>query len=174
MKGIVSDLNTQSTELQEAGKILRESEAKFGNIFEHSPLGISLTQLDGRLNADQAYCDILGYSEDELQAKNWKEITHPEDILKSDQVIQALLDGKILGAHLQKRYIHKNGNTIWADVTTVLQRDESGKLLYFLTTIGDITKRKQADEVLCRRSSGSACQMAKIFTLINNGWITPA
>ncbi len=135
-------------EIERAQRSLAESEAKFRHVFENSPLGKSLTGADGTLKVNKAFCEIVGYSEEELRAKNWQEITHPDDIEESQRAFQSLLDGEISSAHFEKRYIHKAGNLVWTDVITALQRDESGNPLYFLTTINDITERKQAAEAL--------------------------
>lgn len=142
MWAIVRDI----TERKHIEEVIKESEEKFRNVFEFSPLGKSLTSIDGNLRVNKSFCRIVGYSEEELKIKHWKEITHPDDIQKSMDVIQSLLDNKTSNAHFEKRYIHKNGKLVWTDVVTALQRDKNGQPLYFLTTINDITERKQAEE----------------------------
>ena len=124
---------------------LRESEEKFRNVFEFSPLGKSITKLDGSLNVNQAFIEILGYSEEELRAKKWQDITHPDDVQGSRDAIQSLLEGTVTQTHFEKRYLHKSGAIVWTEVTTALQRDRERQPLYFLTTVNDITARKQAE-----------------------------
>ena len=137
-------------EIDRAQESLAESEAKFRNIFENSPLGKSLTGVDGTLRVNKSFCDIVGYSEEELRTKKWKDVTHPDDIQEGLDVDQSLLDGKIEVGHLEKRYIHKNGNLVWTDVITTLQKDESGNPVYFLTSIRDLSGSKKAEEKLAR------------------------
>ncbi len=127
-------------------KQLRESEEELKEIFEYSPVGISLTEVGGTLKANTAFCNILGYTESELQNINWKEITHPDDILESDQIVKAMLDGKQNTAHYEKRYIHKTGKIVWSEVHTTLLRNPEGKPYCFITAIADITQRKLAQE----------------------------
>jgi PAS domain S-box-containing protein len=127
---------------------LLESETKFRNIFENSPLGKSLTGVNGSLNVNKAFCDILGYSEKELKTKKWQELTHPDDIQESIDIVQSLIKGEKTNARYEKRYIHKNGRTVWADVSTTLQRDKNNIPLFFITVINDITGRKKAEEQL--------------------------
>lgn len=125
---------------------LKESEEKFRSLFEFSPLGKSITGIDGSIKINKAFSEILGYSLDELKEKKWQEITHPDDIQESSNIVKALLDGKVTNANYEKRYIHKNGNLIWTEVTTALKRDKNNQPEYFLTSINDITNRKKENE----------------------------
>ncbi len=140
------------TERKKVEEELYESEEKFRRIFEFSPNGKSMTGIDGTLHVNKAFCEIVGYSEDELRQKNWKEITHPDDIEKSETMVQALIDGKMDRAKFQKRYLHKNGQIVWTDVITAIFKDKEGKNQSFITTIIDITERKQNEQKLERLS----------------------
>ena len=134
------------TEHKRAEEALGESEEIFRNLFEHSAVGISMTGIDGSLHVNKSFSKVVGYTEEELRTKKWMDITHPDDIQQTAEVVQSLLDGKISQARFEKRYIHKNGNTIWTDVSTYLQRDKNGIPQFFITTIADITVRKQVEE----------------------------
>jgi Cu+-exporting ATPase len=125
---------------------LRESEEKFRNVFENSVVGKSLTTLDGIIKTNLAFCRILGYTEEELKQKKWEELTYPADIERDRENINSLLTGAIPSIRWEKRYIHKDGNLVWVDISTVLQRDSDGQPLYFITVINDITERKKAEE----------------------------
>ncbi len=127
---------------------LRVSEQKFRILFEKSPLGKSMTGVDGSLSVNKAFCDILGYTPDELKQKNWKEITHPDDIAQSEELVKDLLSGGKQTERFEKRYIHKKGHIVWTDVSTTLYRDNNGKPNFFITTISDITGRKEIEKEL--------------------------
>ena len=125
---------------------LLESEQRFLSIFENSPLGMSITSIDGSLQVNQAFCDMLGYSHDDLVNKNWREISHQDDEQSTTEIITDLLSGKLEKACFEKRYIPKSGEIIYAEVSTFLQRDSNGMPLYFITSVNNITRRKKAEQ----------------------------
>ena len=127
---------------------LKEKEELFRLIFEKSPVGKSITGIDGTLRVNKAFCEILGYSEKEIKGKNWKDLTHPDDIKASQDIIDLLISGGKKSMRYEKRYFHKKGNIIWTDVSTTLERDGIGNPLYFITVIIDITKIKKTSEKL--------------------------
>lgn len=134
------------TERKQTEEALRVSEEKFRNVFEQSVVGKSMTNLDGTLKVNLAFSRILGYSETELSQRIWQSITHPDDIDNDQTIISSLISGEREFARWEKRYIHKNGNIVWVDISTTLQRDNSDKPLFFNTSIIDITDRKVAEE----------------------------
>jgi PAS domain S-box-containing protein len=142
---LISDV----TVTYEAENTTRINEAKFRSIFNHSPIGKSLTTPGGMLNVNDAFALMLGYSKEEL-VRNWQTISHPDDISATQAYVEKIIDGSIQIARFKKRYLHKNGNTIWADVSSYLQRDNDGNPEYFITSVLDITKevnyQKQLDE----------------------------
>ena len=129
-------------------KKLVESEKKFRSFFEHSPIGISITSINGTMRFNQAFCEMLGYTAEELIAIKWQEVTHPSDIETSREMIEKMLSGEIDVVQFEKRFLHKNGTIIWANVTSVLERDNEGKPLYFITSINNITEKIQAEKAL--------------------------
>jgi PAS domain S-box-containing protein len=132
----------------QAGQALRQSEDKYKYVFDHSVVGKSFTKPSGEINVNQAFCAMLGYSEDELKSRTWQEISHPEDLELTQNTINSLLTGEKDTARFVKRYLHKNGSIVWTDLGTTLRRDEDGKPLYFLTTVLDITERILAEQAL--------------------------
>ena len=141
-------LQSEINERRLGADALRESEQKFRNVFENSVVGKSLTNLDGSMKINKSFCEILGYSEEELMQLKWQEITHPDDISESQQITDSILSGKCNSYRWEKRYIHRNGQIVWVDASTFLQLDNHQKPIYFITSILDITERKLAEEKL--------------------------
>jgi PAS domain S-box-containing protein len=136
------------TERKKAEDALKESEDKFKYIFDHSVIGKSITKPTGEISVNKAFCEMTGYSPEELMNKKWQDISHPDDIDMTQNVMNSLLSGEKDSVRIIKRYIHKNGNVIWTDVGSALRKDENGNPLYFLTAIIDITDRINAQESL--------------------------
>ncbi len=124
---------------------LRESEDKFKYVFEHSNVGNSITQINGDVYVNQAFCDMLGYARDELKGKRWQDISHPDDIESTQKEVDDLVSGKKAATRFSKRYIRKDGTVAWVDLSSVARRDENGNLLYLMSSLVDITERKQAE-----------------------------
>lgn len=133
------------TERKLAEAAIRESEDKFKYVFDHSVIGKSITLITGEINVNKAFCDMIGYPREELEQLKWKEISHPDDIYMTQKNLDLLLTGEKNSVRFIKRYIHKNGTVVWADVGTALRRDSDGKPLYFMTAINNITDRKNAE-----------------------------
>jgi len=147
---------------------LIESEELFRHVFEYSTIGNSLTHIDGGLSVNQEFCNITGYSKEELSKINWKDITHPDDIEESQIIISDLLAGKIDRARYQKRYIHKSGRIVWTDVSTSLRKDKDGKPLHFLTLINDITDLKNYEESIKKMNEELELRVKERTNEINN------
>ena len=129
-------------------EILRKSEEKFKSVFESANVGKSLTLLSGEINVNQAYCDMLGYTREELINKKWQDITPADDIETTQNMLDLLLQGRKDSVRFNKRYIHKNGSYIWGDVSVAMQRDSNHQPLFFITTAIDISERKKTEEAL--------------------------
>ncbi|QLE46916.1 PAS domain S-box protein [Nostoc sp. C057] len=126
---------------------LQKSEAELRAIFNQAAVGIKLETLDGHfLKVNQNLCEILGYSQEEVLKKNFKDITHPEDIQAHLNSLQQLIAGKVETFSIEKRYLHKNGDVIWVNLTVSLIRDGIGKPIYVIGVVKDIRERKQAEE----------------------------
>ncbi len=142
---IVSDV----TEARRAEEALRESGERFRILFDESAVGTVVATPDGRyVHANQAFHDFLGYTESELLGKTIQSITHSEDWEATSVAIhQALTSGpRIL--RFEKRYLHKDGQVRWGEVSATLICDTEGKPSYFITQVLDITRRKRAEEAL--------------------------
>ena len=133
------------SELKRAEEALLEGEDKFKYVFDNSAAGNSITLPSGEIQVNKAFCEMLDYSPEELQNKKWQGITHPDDIEMTQREVDKLNSGEKAVARFTKRFLRKDRSVVWADVSTSLRRDKVGKPLYFMTTLVDITERKQAE-----------------------------
>ena len=149
------------TAQKQVEETLRLSEEKFRAVFETSNVGKSLTLPTGEINANQALCNMLGYSGEELSRKTWQEITPSEEIDAVEKQVAPLLRGEKGSVRFTKRYIHKNGSVIWGDVSVTMRYDSQGRPLHFITTIVDISEQRKAEEALRALKEDLEHQVAK-------------
>lgn len=136
------------TERKIVEKNLLESEQKFRDIFDYSVIGLLVTTIDGYFTPNQAFANITGYTKSELAALNWRDISHPDDVAFNEIIVKSILNGEKKSARWKKRYIHKDGHIIWADISTTLLRDEKDEPLFFVTSLNDITQQVESEEKL--------------------------
>jgi PAS domain S-box-containing protein len=146
---IVRGISLDITEQREIAQKLRESEAQFRATFEQASVGIAHVAPDGTfLRVNQRFCEIVGYSREELLVRAFSDITSPDDLNASIEAAERLLQGKTAGFVTEKRYIRKDGSTVWVNLTSSLVRDSAGDPGWFVSVIQDVSKRKQAEEAL--------------------------
>ncbi len=137
------------TERKKMEEELRESEERFRRIFDEGPIGMIITGLDFRfIKVNPALCHMLGYTEQELTKLSFPDITDPDDVKKDIESAEKLIKGEMDVYKTQKRYIKKNKDIIWIDLTASVVKNEDGKPDYFLTIVKDITERKKAELAL--------------------------
>lgn len=128
---------------------LATSEARFRATFEQAAIGIVHTSLDRRYIAvNRKFCDMLGYTRDELIGMSATSLNHPDDGDDENVFKEQLLHGNAESLSAEKRYLRKDGTVIWANRTVSLVRDLAGEPLYFLRVVEDITERKRLEEEL--------------------------
>ena len=142
---IISD---DITEQKIAEEKLKVSEEQFRTVFENSGVGKSLTLITGEIRCNNALARMLGYSQEELNKMTWQQVTPPEDVSSISEYLKPLLNNETDILRFNKRYLCRDGSTLWCDVNVALRRDEDGKPLHFITTVVDITERKKAEEAL--------------------------
>lgn len=128
---------------------LRESEQRFANSFHYAPIGIAIVSMDGRwLKVNQALCNYVGYTAEEMMTKTIRDITYPDDTNATADFRRRILAGEINTCQLEKRYLHKSGRIVWISLSTSLVRDNTGEPLYFISQMEDITERKRIEQEL--------------------------
>jgi len=146
--GVVSSF-TDITAQKNAEQALRQSEERYRRTFELAGSGLAQVGLDGRfMRVNKRLCEMLGYAEGELIGMSVKDISHPEDRNAVDDRRQNLFTGQAETIQIEKRYLRKDGGTIWAHVAIAMERDAAGKPLYAISVLDDITARKQTDAAL--------------------------
>ncbi len=143
--GVIKDI----TERKLVEIALTESESKFRSAFHEAAHGMVLSDLNGHMmKANPAMCRLIGYSEQELSNLSFVDITHPDDAAKDWDKAQHLLTSNETAYHMEKRYIHKDGHTVWVLLSVSLARDVDGHPRHFIAQIQDINARKQAEKAL--------------------------
>jgi PAS domain S-box-containing protein len=128
---------------------LRESEERFRATFEQAAVGINHAEPEGRfVRVNQKFCDITGYTREELLQRRCQDITHVADIDVDRSYVRSLLAGEINTYTLEKRYLRKDGKSIWVQITASLVRTSQRAPKYFLRVVQDISSRKAAISAL--------------------------
>jgi PAS domain S-box-containing protein len=164
-------ITAQNISLQQLNDTLSENENRFRNLFEYSGVGVaqidSATNMFIRVNA--MFCHITGYSKDDLSDMDFIQITHPDDIKKDLEKRKELSKGKINSFSIEKRYIHKNGEFIWVELTvTPLIKSQKG-FDYHIAVVKDITKRKEAEEEIARLATFPLQNPYPVMRISENG-----
>lgn len=168
-----------------AERVLRESEERFKTLFHHAGVGVAQLSLDGKVElANERYCQVVGYTREELAKKGTLELTHREDLKVEASLLPRLIAGEIKTFSTEKRYARKDGTMVWAMMWKSLVRDGQGRPKCFIAVVEDITERKQAEAALkeseqrFRIMADSAPVMIwisgpdKRCTFFNQGWLS--
>jgi PAS domain S-box-containing protein len=147
-------LRDEIAERRRTDEALRESEERFRAAFAHAAVGMALTTLEGRfLQVNPAYCAITGYSVEELTQRDFGTITHPDDLPENLRLMKNLVSGAVPSFFIEKRYVRKDGSTVWVRNSVSTTRDSQGRPMHMVALVEDITERKRADQHL-RELSG--------------------
>ncbi|WP_312163507.1 PAS domain S-box protein [Phenylobacterium sp.] len=130
----------------EARARLEAAEARYRAVFDQAAMGVARVMPDGRfLEVNDRFCAMLRYSRDELKDMTFQQITHPDDLNSNIALTAALLAGSIETYSMEKRYLTKDGEVVWNNLTVALVRTSAGEPDYFISIIDDIGARKQAE-----------------------------
>jgi PAS domain S-box-containing protein len=134
------------SEQKRAEAIIRKSEQRFRAIYDQAPTGIAiLDSLSGQFqHINKRYCDIVGYSQEEMLSRSFKDITYPDDLQADLDNMQKLLSGEITTFKMEKRYNRKDGKIIWVSLTCVPLWLEDTDPRSHIAIVEDITERKHS------------------------------
>ena len=122
--------------------------------FEQAAIGIAHLTLDEQwISVNQRYCEITGYSREEILTFKVEQLTHPEDVEASLEFIRRIRSGELPEYRMEKRYVRKNGAVIWVHLTVSIVRSATGAPLYLVAFIEDITQRREAQSEASRSLS---------------------
>jgi diguanylate cyclase (GGDEF)-like protein/PAS domain S-box-containing protein len=141
------------TDRRRAEAELREAQERFRSAFEHAPIGMALTSLDGRLfRVNRALVQILGRGVSELLESSILDLSHPDDRERCRESMARLFAGQTSTCQLEQRYVHHDGHPVWVSVSASLVRDVNGQPLYLVTQIEDIAERRASGEALAHQA----------------------
>ncbi|CAN7299551.1 PAS domain S-box protein [Phenylobacterium sp. LjRoot225] len=125
---------------------VRLTDWQFRDAMEHFDIGTAFVSLEGRwLHVNRALRELLGYDDDELSRLTFQDLTHPDDLNADLEQLDRLLAGEISAYRMEKRYLRKDGETVWALLCVSLVRDEQRTPQYFISQVIDINERKAAE-----------------------------
>jgi diguanylate cyclase (GGDEF)-like protein/PAS domain S-box-containing protein len=132
-----------------ARKAIEEAEARFRSTFEEAPIGMAITAPDGHfIRVNRALGRLLGYSSAELEGRHVMTVTHPEHHADDKAAMAAMAAGETDSFRTEKRYLHANGEAVWAALSSTIVRSHDGKPLYFLSQMQDVTERRRHEAEL--------------------------
>jgi PAS domain S-box-containing protein len=150
---IAADIDEQKQDalkaLARAQTAARESERRFQGTLEHAPVGVAHNTPDGRFElVNEAFCNLVGYTEAELLERTWQDITHPDDLNLDESFARRAVDGEIPYYTMEKRYVRKDGAPVWASLFGNFIRDDAGNVVKGVGVAIDITARRLAEQRL--------------------------
>lgn len=134
---------------RQAAATIARNQARFHTTFNQAAIGIANSALDGRyLEVNQSFCNILGYTKEDLLARTFVDVTHPDDLAANIEFRKRLMEapGAVSAGAQEKRYIRKDQTTVWCLWTAAVVYDENANPAYVVTTVNDISERKKLEQ----------------------------
>ena len=139
---------------------LELAQERFRLAFEHAAIGMTISSPEGRfVRVNHVFCEMLGYSSAELRRMQFVDVIHPDDRPAYHDRVRRMLAGEAEHTHGEKRYVRKDGTTLWTEISAALIRDPDGRPEHLITQVHDITDRRRALEEL-ERSNAELTQFA--------------
>ena len=136
-------------ERERAEEVERRSEQRFRRYFELGLIGMAITSpTKGCVDVNDHFCEMLGYSRDDLLQMTWTQLTHPDDLATDVAQFNRVMAGEIDGYSLDKRWIRKDGQVLHTTISIKCLRLPDGAVDYFVALVQDITDRRQAEKEL--------------------------
>lgn len=160
--------NRDITERKLKEEQLYISEFRFSNLFEVGSFGMVMADVEFRFQkVNPAFCNIIGYTEEELLNLTFGDVTYKEDLSKDLHNIKLLYNNDLPVYKTEKRYVRKDGQIIWGALTVTSTYDIEGRFLYFMGIIEDITHRKLTEVQLAE----SANRYRSLFENMTSGFV---
>ncbi len=132
----------------------RAAVERFHAIYDQSAIGLCECGLDGRFfRANAAFCRMLGYSEAELLEKRWQDVTHPDDLARDEDYAAQVVQGQIRSYEMEKRYLRKDGTSIWVALFGTFIRDAEQQIVSGLGLVVDLTAKKATEKAVSERDA---------------------
>ena len=151
---VLTDLSAQrAAEAQTAAahQALRVSEERLRALVDNAPIGIEELALSGELvQVNPRFCEITGYTADELRSLRIQDITHPGDLDADLANMQRLSSGEIDSFSMEKRDVRKDGGVVWVEANRAVVRDPDGNLVLVVGAVRDITAQREAEAEIGR------------------------
>ena len=137
-EGTIEDITKQ----KETEQALIRSEVKYRSIFQSGSSGIVITNSQNYfVEVNPRFCEILGYTQEELLKLTFLDLTYPEDIGKSKDIMMKLHSGEEKRVNIEKRYNRKDGSIIWGAISVGIMKDKDSDAIYNVGIFEDITTR---------------------------------
>ncbi len=141
----VASISHDITEQKSVSQSVQASEEKFRRMFEEGPVGIGIINLNFKFeNVNEKYCEMVGYSKEELITKTFVDITHPDDVDVDVELAKQLSRGEIPFYKIEKRYVKKDGSIFWIELSGSVVKNEKNEPLFYIAMVEDINIRKTA------------------------------
>jgi PAS domain S-box-containing protein len=150
------------TQIKRAQAALRESEERLRAVFDHAPVGIEDVSPSGEfVRVNPRFCQITGYTADELRSRRLQDITHPDDLDANLARLRRLSSGEIDTDSVEKRYLRKDGEVVWAEVSYAVVRDPDGNPTLIVGVIRDLTAQRFAEAQVRTLNAGLETRVAQ-------------